>query len=387
MKLVISGGWSYGNIGDEVILLSTMNLLEHYFPDTEKIYTSFNVDNFRKLYGEKYKVVKSIHKILSINKLFTHDIINYNYEGICKHKGVFGMSKYSSLFDRDTVFVMSGGGYFTEDWNSQIVSRFTEIKIALDAGAKVVLIGQSIGPITKPDYIDAAKKLFGQCSYISVRDRSSKKLLDSFNINKSISLSPDLAVTISDWIKKQIGEDVIGIMPASYSPYVFSDKTNNLKKLNENDKSHYMLTYKNIISELSKHKKIRIILSTEWENDIHFAKQIAGDLNNCEFVFCKSGYELCREVSRTSFFISTKMHPMIIASSFGIPVIGISYNFKVDDYLQLIGEGDCCFKNFSFEYKDVIDKYYEKYNHCIDISKQKNEVNKMMLIIKSILKS
>lgn len=50
-KIVVSGGWGYGNLGDEIIAKCTIDLLNRSFPELEKRYTGYDVENFRETHA------------------------------------------------------------------------------------------------------------------------------------------------------------------------------------------------------------------------------------------------------------------------------------------------------------------------------------------------
>lgn len=41
-KIILSGGWGYGNLGDDAILLSSYNLIKNRFPNSDIIILSYN---------------------------------------------------------------------------------------------------------------------------------------------------------------------------------------------------------------------------------------------------------------------------------------------------------------------------------------------------------
>lgn len=345
MKIITSGGWSYGNIGDEVILTSTIFLLHKYFEKDNLIFTSYNKNEFMKYYNDK--VVFSLHYLLE-----KEDINIQNYNDVLSNIDYYGLNDYVNMFDQDTLFIMSGGGYFVEDWESQFVSRLLEIAIAKSKGAKVVVIGQSIGPIITRNGMVALKNELNKCDYIAVRDLDTIQLLKDIEVQTKVNYIPDLAVVISDILpSKNRDKNTIGIMPAAYSSYtsISSNKKNKfiekIKKRFSKPGILYRKEYKKIINELSKNNKIKIILSTQWKWDIDFAKYLIKDVNQekIDFIYTTNAKELCEQLSKINVLISTKMHPLIVASSYNIPTIGISYNFKVDNYMKMIGrEKYCC---------------------------------------------
>lgn len=382
MKIVVSGGWSYGNIGDEVILKSTMYLINKYFPESKTLYTSYCPNKFKDIY--KLDAVQSIHAIIE-NKNYSLTDYNRIVENIVDSE----LSDYTKIFENDTVFLMSGGGYFVEEWKSQFIARLLEINIAKKCGAKIIVLGQSIGPI----YSDLGKKLLkselSKCDYISVRDISTLKHLNEFCESLDINYYPDLAIIISDIIEKKESEDIIGLMPAAYTSYTGMKSTKKNKYIEKIKKRfsiggiRYKRELTKLISELSQNNKLELILSTDWKWDIDFANYLTqkGNKENIKIILANSPDELCSKISSYKVLISTKMHPLIIASSYSVPSIGISYNFKVDNYMNMIHRSNFCYKIDNVCSKKIINQITDN-KTVSDTLLYKKKVYEMMKEIK-----
>lgn len=347
-KIVISGGWSYGNIGDEAIAASTIFLVNKYFPQTKKIYTSYKPDDF---YNEHaMEAIFSVHAV--IDKLQDEQL---NVERILEDLPHYHLDNYASIFDEETLFIMSGGGYLHEQWGSQFVARLLEIEIAKQSGAKCVLVGQSIGPFYTQKVIEQLKKSLNNVDYLSVRDESSKCFLDSLDLQCPVYVAPDLALLISDFMKVSPSleeEKNINIMPASYTSYVGMQNAKIKNVYMEKIKKRFSPVsiryqaelHKLIVRLVNRGYNVNIVLSTVWAWDEKFANKLIKNIASARVKIqkCKDYRELCQYLARGNITISTKMHPLIISASYGIPVIGIAYNYKVDDFMKLINAIDYC---------------------------------------------
>ena len=54
--------------------------------------------------------------------------------------------------------------------------------------------------------------------------------------------------------------------------------------------------------------------------------------------------------------ISSKMHPVIISASYNIESIAISYNFKIDNFMEAIGCQDNCYRNDRLAIENLVNK-------------------------------
>ena len=52
MKIILSGGWGYGNLGDDAILYSSIKLLRDKFPDSTIVVLSYNIPETESIIKE-----------------------------------------------------------------------------------------------------------------------------------------------------------------------------------------------------------------------------------------------------------------------------------------------------------------------------------------------
>ena len=215
MKIVLSGGWSYGNIGDEAIARCTIYLLKNFFPRNNLTIYSYDPQNF--YYHHEMKSLESVHKKVDRCGLNTLSGI----EEVLREPKAFLLDEFSDSLDESTLFVMAGGGYFNDRWKRQFIARILEIEIAKRKEAKIAIIGQSIGPITSAVNRRYFKTAMNACDYINVRDKDTFNLIRKILPDKDVTLGIDTAIIISDtYISgKEQKKPVINVMAAGYSKY------------------------------------------------------------------------------------------------------------------------------------------------------------------------
>ena len=395
MRVIVSGGWSYGNIGDEAIATASIFLLKSFFPDSELIFTSYSPENFQ--------ICHSISARKSVHKLLEDANCTESYEEVIKNPNQYGLSAFTDMLESGSVFIMSGGGYFIESSKSlQFLSRLVEIELAKRAGCKVVLMGQSIGPVFTQADRKRVKHALDNCTRIYVRDQSTLNYLKSLNDSANIQFAPDLAVVLPDVIDERKllmpGErkNTISIMPAHYSLYQRVDQAEKLPRLCETilrKMSPQSINYKNqlkrFILQLSKRHKIRFVMSTNWTWDQSFARSLTDgiDRDRYEFVTCRSTEDLVEKLISTRCLISTKMHPLIIASSYNVPTIGISYNYKVDNYMKIINRDRYCYRIDKINADEMISQVEDIIDNPTNFTGQvlRDRVYEMMVDIKDVV--
>lgn len=362
MKIVVSGGWSYGNIGDEAIARSTMYMIDKYIPYSEVVYLSYNPDDF--LFHHNTPSAPSLHKLLEKYKDSKDEITE-----VVKKREDKSIASYIELFDEDTLFIMAGGGYFMAPDNFLFRVHILELQIAQERGAKTAIIGQSIGPIIGQEYIDAFQRVVRLCDYINVRDKDSYDFVKSIIPDKEIKLGADTALVIDEifpFHKKSKDEKVINITPIGYANYASINGVR-IKKINFRYYSRISLEYyfyyyrfRKIVKTIAKENcKINFVLSTTWGFHEKFANKIIKSIPNANVQIHKNINieEMCRILAEGDYIISAKLHPIIISSAYGIESVAISYNYKVDEFMRIINRQEYCYKNYMLSAREVLKQY------------------------------
>lgn len=380
MKILVSGGWSYGNIGDEAIAAATIQLVARYFPGCPVTYTAYDPQDFARNHG--IAAQPSLHSVLGP--------LNGDkaaLEKLLRCPGDPRLQSFNRLVDADTVLIMSGGGYFHEHWTSQFYARLLEIRLAKRAGAKVALVGQSIGPV----YSDAGRRLLekalNMCDYISVRDTSTQALLGQLKLQIPVHVSPDVALITRDIFPacpKQ-ALPVVNVMPAAFSSYVPNTQrrapnkwVQKLKKRLSPAGIRYARQFKKLVKALalSPDCKLQFVLSTTWRWDREFVDSLVKGIPADSYIIhsCETFDALCTQLSAGDAIISTKMHPLIVSASYGSIPLGISYNYKVDDFMALIGCTDQCFANHRLSANRILQTLREKWGAPPDVTDRMAQV-------------
>lgn len=392
MKIVVSGGWSYGNIGDEAIASATIFLMNKYFEFDEIIYTSYDVDDFYFCHG--IKAVPSLHRLLMQNnnkKLKIDEILNKPHD--------YGLLNYIELFEEKSVFIMSGGGFFVGPMSEKsFLARLLEVEIAKRMGAKIIIIGQSIGPAYSKEAENWLKRVLHYCDYLCVRDKSTIDFLKKIKVNNQIHYAPDLAIIISDVFEKKTRQNVVNIMPANYSIYTSVDLEKKPPRIFETlirkfsiGSIIYRKEMRKLVKKLSLKYHLRFVMSTRWSWDQEYMKSLCKilDKNRYDVINCNTSEELCNSLSSGELLISVKMHPIIISCSYGVPTIGITYNFKLDNFMSMIGQSAKCFKNNKINANEIYDVVVDNFGKSTKkdkYSKYKDMVYNTMIEVMVLVK-
>lgn len=217
MNILLSGGWGYGNLGDDAILAASLAILRKKWPDAAITVTSYCpqltdlVDcevvpsMHRVLFGDSaFKFLRTYNRSFDDTRLpsFPRRIYNriarlevFKYNADKAYRKSLCSSAYceiESLFKQADVFVMAGGGYFN-NWNESFISRIEELKLADKYNLPAYVIGQTLADFT-PERKSLLKQHIASARKIRVRDEFSMDELDKLGVSSSVI--PDMALTL-----------------------------------------------------------------------------------------------------------------------------------------------------------------------------------------------
>ena len=366
MKTILSGGWGYGNMGDEAILFCTMNLLKIYNKKKENdiIVTTYNPKQTSSFI--KSECIYSLHYILYNDKIKCRQIVIELEDWLNKNGKITNenLVKYIGKFKEANRFIMAGGGYYNDIWYDNFLAHNLEIRIANKLGVKVLLLNQTLGPINNKKNRLIFSKLAESIDFINVRDKQSMDLINSL-IDEEVELSGDVvnAISIFKQRYKYDSKPQIGIMIQHYRPYTNIEDSNlklTIKKYFYkfiNKEKSYIKKLKKIVETVGNNIdcEFKFISSKDWDVDI--CKQVSESLNSnikSTFSFSYDVNEFISSISSCDLMFSTNMHPIIIASSYRIPSVAISYFYKIDDYMDSIGMSDYTHNIQNFDENKII---------------------------------
>ncbi len=308
VKIVISGYYGYSNCGDEAVLLSILLALQEQ-GDREGIrydpvILSSNPELTAKMYG-----VKSVHrmKLLEIMRAI-------------------------ALSDG----LISGGGSLLQDATSwrTIPYYLSIIKLAQWLGKPTFIYGQGVGPIHQCKFYPFIRKTLGGSQLLTVRDEESKSLLCAIGLpNNSIHV---------------VSDPVMGLASCASKPYRLINDTREEKTYTigvsvrfwNKDRSELdALAQTLLMLVISESVRIRF-LPFHYHVDFKASEYVISRIPeqyHTSIVVVKEftdPLEMLKQVSECDVIIGMRLHSLIYAATQHIPMVGISYDPKIDQFLD-----------------------------------------------------
>ncbi len=362
-KILLVGGWGYSNRGDEAILSSTLyNLKETFKDEVEIILTSVNQDETK--FHHNLSSIPSMHANLNPRwGMFKTKIILLLLWRLIKKDNLLnsGLNQYIKAVRESDIMIMAGGGYFNDHWQDAFPARYFELLIAHTLNKPVFIIGQTLGPFDNKISRLFIKKQLEKIKLIIVRDNQSKEILQSMGIKNDIRVTADEA-NIIDEAKPIIAAKrektlKIGVMATGYRKYVAPHNAN--LSVSSNADNYYNALAEIFDKLIEEHgATINFIASANYEscNEVISRMKHKKYTNYYHKLSCD---EFIAKIQMNDYIISTNMHPLIIGNAYNLPTIALSYNFKIDNFMDKIGRVD---KVWNIEKIDP-EKILETINH------------------------
>lgn len=280
MKFVVSGYIGFDNFGDEAVAKAL-------------------VDKLKTDGAEKITLISS------------------NPEKTAKIHGVesCGMLKFfKPLMEADSL--ISGGGSLLQDVTSlkSLLYYLTVIYSALFLGKKVEIFAQGIGPINSKIGQILTKNALKKCYKISVRDKKSQELLESWGIKSTLVNDPVLDMQM----EKRNNVGTVGIQLRSGVHGLNNDF---LKKLSEE------------VFKRFANKQIKVI-SLQDSIDFNICKEFADMLTkmglNVQIVSNLDINEVIECISNLEYLVAMRFHANVVGIKTGVKTIAINYDPKVE---------------------------------------------------------
>ena len=342
MKVIIAGGWAYGNLGDDAILEATAKLVARHLSGADVHWLTYDVDATRASGVELAGVLHpSVHRYLDHGRSFwmmqtvgkctafarwpraiQRVYLKYFRKGqedrAAKRDVV---ESCEELFRDADLFIMSGGGYFNV-WPTMFEACVREMEWAHRAGCKVLLIGQSVGPFTA-EQKEILRKTLKVTDVCFVRDGESVAELAGLGVQAE--LMPDLALGFP--VEAMIEKGLLTVIPGELDKRREKVIADELVKLCRGQGGRI--------------RRLQLLTTCSIWSDVmavrHVAARLAKDGVEAEVVEPLNYRELVKKVEGSEWVVSRRMHGMVIGWRAGSRVFSFTRSRKIVGLLDLIG--------------------------------------------------
>lgn len=346
-KMLLAGYYGFGNLGDEAILEMTL----------KQILDITDSDNITVLSGNKVATSK-IYKVNTIDRYNVLSIIN-------------------ALKSSDVLIF--GGGSLLQDVTSKrsIYYYLFLIRLAKLMKNKIVMLSQGIGPIISEKSIRAVAATLSLVDYISVRDNYSKEFLVSIGVaEKKIFLSTDPVINLrknEHLAYNNQGKKKVCFSLRNWKDADVSHKISKVAErlIEEGIECHFIPFY---------HKE-----------DLQLIDQVENILGDKAVYYREklSTNEAFDIIKNMDVMVGVRLHSLIFAAAANVPIVAVSYDHKVDHFVNSVNmKIACTIENIdeNIIYKEIKDKIKNEYEEKIKLSQSVDKLRELTNVNYKILR-
>jgi len=238
--------------------------------------------------------------------------------------------------------VLSGGGSLLQDVTSAhgIFYYLGVVRMAQVLGRKTMFIAQGIGPLKRTRSRRLVRSVANRLDAVTVRDAASAALLRAIGVTRpAIEVTADPALLLSDSPLPPAGEG-LGVGAASFGVALRPWHGQ------EGIAAHVADACASVLSG-----RRALLLPMQAGSDKPVAEQFArqwhqgnGAGNRATLCLMEKGLTpLLANIASCDMMIGMRLHALILAAAAGVPSVALSYDPKVDAFMQGSGQGDAVY--------------------------------------------
>lgn len=350
-KILISGYYGFNNIGDESILRAVVDNLQDRLENIEITVLSQDPTSTAEKYGVKSVNRKSI-------------------------KSIFSAVRRCDL-------LISGGGSLLQDVTSKksILYYLIIMWIAKLFRKKIFIYSQGIGPINSNLNRKLTSRTLSKVSGIVVRDEASKELLAEINVDpKKVVVTADPVLRIKQ-VPIIIGEEILRKESIKINKEQLTvGFAIRERKLNSEFIDELCVAMEKLVEE--QNAQI-VLIPFHFSEDVSVIEEIEKRLGDKVYSI-KHKYltnEMLSIIGNMDLLVGVRLHALIHAAIMNVPMIGISYDPKINSFMKSIGMKAMC-SIYDFNNQDFIEEFNKTIKNKEDL--QKKVQQRLIALIKAL---
>jgi polysaccharide pyruvyl transferase CsaB len=293
VKLLLSGYFGYGNSGDEATLAVLTRRLPRVLEQAELTVLSHSLEETRRNYG--------VPAVQRMNPLAVFQAI------------------------RRCDLLIFGGGSLLQNAtsNRSLLYYLALIGTANRLGKPVVLLSQGIGPLNGAWAKRAAARGLRSVAGLTLRDELSRKALMDLGIPaEQLTVTGDLALLLDAEKSAPIEGKESNLVAVIPGPGCGQREKRELVR---------------ILDWLQEKGKQVVLLPLFPAQDLPLCRELAQACPGTVLLEEAEPTAQCAKIGTMELVVSVRLHGLVYAAEMGVPMVGISYDPKVEGFLREMG--------------------------------------------------
>lgn len=303
-KIVISGYYGFGNAGDEAMLAAMIGSMRLLLPEAEFTVLSGNPSETQGRHG-----VKAIYRM-----------------------NAFDIMRAVASCD----LLVSGGGSLLQTVTSErsLYYYLSVMMLGKTFGKPVMIYSQGVGPVCGATARQAVRFIGDKLDLITVRDEGSLLELKSIGV-----CHPPIVVTADPVLSLPPTDQHFGLTVLKRHGLDQGDPVIGMSVREWKDQAHYKKVFASVADKLAD-KGAKIVFIPMQQPDVEAAERIVAMMRHPAIVV-EDEYrteELLSLVGNLDMLIGIRLHALIFAAVMNVPLVGVSYDPKIERFLESIGQ-------------------------------------------------
>lgn len=306
-RVLISGYYGLGNAGDEAILAGLIEGFRQRAPEAELTVLS----------GDPGATARE-HGVVAAPR------------GLRSARHQIGLSDV----------VISGGGGLLQDvtsWRSPLY-YLAVVELARRARRPVAFVGQSVGPLRRSAIRWLARRVLSGVEAVAVRDRVSRKALLGLGLGREVEVTADLAFLMEPPTEEEMeaARRKAGVAAGEGPVAAVALRPDPAGEGGEDVAGRLGEAIGGVCGELGLRP---LLVAMQPSQDVEFAGRVAAGmpLGAAAVAPVMPARELLALIAGCDLLIGMRLHALIFAALAGVPLVGISYDPKVDGLMEQLG--------------------------------------------------
>jgi len=307
-KVVISGYYGFNNAGDEAVLFSIVSTLKQLKPEVE----------ITVLSNDPVKTAAQ-HGVKSVNRWKLPEVW---------------------LAVQKCDLLISGGGSLLQDvtGSTSVIYYLGIVRMAKFLGKPVIFYANGVGPVTRPFTKMLINLVGNKVDTITVRDDQSLQDLKEMGVTKPLArVTADPALGIDrEVIDLNRGRELLrqlGLEVHEGKP-LLGICVREWKGLTE-----YTTKIARVADGMARQGWQVVLLPMHYPNDLAPSLRVAKAMEYPPVVAEEEYHvkDILAMIGNLDLLLGMRLHALIMSSVMNVPFLGISYDPKVDRFLELMG--------------------------------------------------
>jgi len=322
--IVVSGYYGFGNLGDEAVLRAMLDALQNEWVQRKKRQPGSG--------DGKLQVIVLSNDAAQTKKLYRVEAVNR-----WQLKEIYRVLRAADL-------LISGGGSLLQDVTGikSLLYYLGVVWLALKLNKPVVFYAQGIGPVHTLTGQFLVRKIAARADLIIVRDEQSAKDLASMGITgPPVRATVDAALGLScTEISTQAGLEILARFGIHLPTSNLSPPTSQIAGISVRNwpglTKKARLTVAKTADRLNRQGWQVVFLPFHYPADMAVSREIAALMQNPAPVLEKdcTVEEMISVMKCLDLLIGMRLHALIFAALLNVPLVGVSYDPKIDRFLD-----------------------------------------------------